>query len=202
MIGDGRPTNSRSTVTVTRVRPGIVRSLAERLLAIDRKTGRVVAQLDHDPVRIDEVERVAPVVIDVHQRLDAGRGHALLHLLLPGCGRAERDVVDPHRQAVPGRDLALPVRLLSDAVHVEEREAAAVAGVEEEVAKEAARPGLAAHLCMEQRHPHELVVEAHGGVDVAAGEGDVVDCRLGHESPLHVCVIDTDATPAGSEGPS
>ena len=112
-----------------------------------------------------------------------GRGHALLHLELAGLGRPEGDVVDPDGQAVPGRDLALPVGLLSHAVHIEERQAAAVAGVEEEVAEEAARPRLAAHLGVQQRHPHELVVEAHGGVDVAAGEGDVVDCRLGHESP-------------------
>ena len=108
---------------------------------------------------------------------------------------------------LPGRDLALPVGLLTDAVDIEEREAAAIARVEEEMTEEAARARLAAHLGVQQRHAHELVVEAHRRVDVAAGEGNVVDRRLGHESPLHsddraICVIGNDATPARSEGPS
>ena len=42
-------------------------------LRVDGEAGRVAAELDHDAVRVEVVLRVAPSVIDIHERFDACR---------------------------------------------------------------------------------------------------------------------------------
>ena len=102
------------------------------------EAGRVTAQFDHDPVRIEVVERVAPAVVELHQRVDAGGRHARADLVLAGLVGGEGDVVDPHRQPVALGDRTAPTVTLTDAVHVEEGEARPVAEVVEDVPEVAA----------------------------------------------------------------
>ena len=127
---------------------------------------------------------MAPVVVDLHEGLLAGRRHAGLGVELTLLRRCEGDVVDPHRQAVAGRDVAAPVGLLADVVHVEERQAAAVAEVEEDVAQEAAAR-MGRDLCVDEREA-ELLLEAGRLLDVLARLRDVVD--PGHGCLLGRCV--------------
>src|SRR6185503_12161731 len=84
----------------------------------------------------------------------------------------ERDVIDPHRKAQTGGDLRLPSRLLAHVLERKEAERLAAAHVEEEMAE----PPLVGEMVlrMDETHSQTVGIEVVRGLDVARGEGDVV----------------------------
>jgi cholest-4-en-3-one 26-monooxygenase len=96
----------------------------------------VATELDHDPVGVHYIDALAPLVVKLHQRFFAHRRQSSFRFELPRLGRLERHMVHPHRQADSGRYIGLPIGFLSNAVEVEERNAAPIAGIEEHVAQE------------------------------------------------------------------
>src|SRR4051794_36069621 len=141
--------------------PRLTRSAVEVLPAEEHEL--VGEQLDPDPVRVAQVERLrdAPLRTVV-------RDPVLVQLLpqrrMPVRGYADRDVLD-------GPD-ALLGGLQPQAGEVEEPEECGVAEIEEEVR----RAGIVAVLGqLDERKAEESVVELDRLLDIAADEGGMVD---------------------------
>ena len=80
------------------------------------------------------LQRVAPVVVELHQRGNPLGGHAGAHgFLLLGRG-VERAVVHSDREADTLTDVGRPVGRLADVLELEEGDALAAADVVEDVA--------------------------------------------------------------------
>ena len=80
------------------------------------EAGRFTTQFDHDAVRIEVVQRMAPAMVLLHRRLDTLGRHPGSHGLLLLGSRSERAVVDPERQPDTVGHVGGPARLLTDLV--------------------------------------------------------------------------------------
>ena len=148
--------------------------------------GRVPAQLDHDAVRIHEVQRVAPAVVLFHGGLDALGGHPGAYRLLLLGGGPECTMVDPERQPDPLAHVAGPVGGFPDLVELEEGDALGLAVARRtDVVEHVADPALAEclQLGVDEREPHQVLVEVRGGFDIAGGVGDMVQRHAASVDP-------------------
>ena len=129
------------------------------------------AELDHGPARVVGVDRRAPTVVDAHDVEAVLEPAVALGVELVE-RRVERDVVHEARQPEPGRDRGIEVGQVL-VVEIPDREHLAVAGVVEQVAGPTVlhvRLGLDP----DELEAHGLGVEAVGGLEVSAGDSDVV----------------------------
>lgn len=149
-----------------------------RLSRVGREPGRVAAQLDHDAVRVEVVERVTPPVVELHKRLDAGLVHSGSHRFLLLGRRPERAVVDPHRQADPIADVRGPVGLLADALELKERNRLVTTRfVGADVVEHVPDPrGLAVRLQfrVNEGKAHQVFIEPRRRLDVTGGVRNVM----------------------------
>jgi hypothetical protein len=164
-----------------------------RLRGVGLEAGRVPAQLDHDAVRVEVVQRVAPAVVLFHRRFDALGGHAGPdRLLLLGAG-AEGAVIHPEGKTDAVGHVRRPLRLFADLVELEERDALRIALiVRPDVVEDVTQPALTHRLDLgvNQREAHQILVEVGRRVDVPGGVGDMVQ--------RHVAIVD----PGAMRGPN
>ena len=184
--GDERALDVVHGATSARGRVGIPEPLGQGVeqlhggFGIGLKAGSVVGQLQRDAVGVDDVGRLAPAVVELDDLVVAGRLAALDDLGDVFGRRADRDVVRPLRQAEARGYVGASLVALSDAVQLEEGQAATVAGpdVVEGVTHEAGSE--AVDLRVEKLETDQLAVEAVVFLDVLTGDGNVMESGSVH----------------------